>query len=77
MLKNVGLKKKLLVLCVFLSLMSVFIGGVSYYGSSKVSNSYDLVADSALPSLNKLNEMFLSYQSIRINLRTLGLMNLP
>ena len=76
MLKNVSLKSKLLVLCAFLSLMSVFIGGVSYFGSSKVSKSYDLVSDTSLPSLNGLNEMFLSYQSIRINLRTLGLMNL-
>ena len=74
---NVSLKTKLLVLCIFLSFMSVLIGTVSYVGSSKVSDSYDLVADTSLPSLNNLNEMFLSYQAIRINLRTLGLVNIP
>ena len=76
MFKGTSLKVKLLILCGFLSLVSVIIGMISYSGSVRVANNYDRVADDSLPNLNNLNEMFIHYQTIRISLRTLGLPNL-
>ena len=76
MKKNLSLKTKLVILCLTLATISGVIGCISYFGSSKVTKSYDKVADVALPNLTHLNDMFLAFRDIRINLRSLGLPNL-
>jgi methyl-accepting chemotaxis protein len=74
---RVSFKSKLISLCLFLSAVSVVIGVVSYNGLDDVSDSYEEVTDKVMPSMNLLNDMFLHYRRIRINLRTLGLPGLP
>lgn len=72
-MKSISFKTKLLGLCFFLSAVSGVIAGISYHGLNRVENSYSQVTEGVMPNLNLLNDMFLEYRSVRINLRSLGL----
>lgn len=76
MTKKWSLKTKLLGLCILLSLVSALVGLTSYIGTSRVADSYERVSDVALPKLKHLNNMFLYFRDLRINVRTLGLTDL-
>ena len=56
--------------------MTVATGATAWVGLSKVGQSYETVTDDAMPSLEQLNQMYLAYRGVRINLRSLGLDNL-
>lgn len=71
--KHISFRTKLLVLCFVLSGLSVGTALLCARGLSHVSNSYEEVTSKALPNIEKLNDMFLAYRAIRINLRSLGL----
>lgn len=73
---NVSFKAKLLSLCALLAAVSALIATISYRGLHSVETTYDKVTHGAMPSLNALNDMFLNYRAIRINLRSLGLSGL-
>ncbi|MGZ5279549.1 MAG: methyl-accepting chemotaxis protein [Pseudobdellovibrionaceae bacterium] len=73
MLNSLSLKLKLLLLCGFLSLVSVLVGGVGYMSLLSVETKYDKVAEESLPNIRLSDEMYQSFLKIRINLRTLGL----
>lgn len=70
---NLSFKSKLIGLCVFLSSVSAVISVLSYRGLHGVEASYDVITDGVMPNLNLLNDMYLDYRSIRINLRSLGI----
>lgn len=72
-MKQLKFKTKLLLLCVFSSGISFFIATIAYFGLTKVESHYEEVATISMPNLNNLNNMYLSYKGIRINLRSLGL----
>lgn len=71
-----GLKSKLLMLCVFMALVSVIIQGVSFRGLRNVKGGFEQVTSVAMPSLERLNNMYIAYRGVRINLRSLGLSGL-
>lgn len=73
MKKTLSFKVKLLGLCLFMAGISTMIGFIGYQGLERVEGSYGFVADTSLPNLENINDMYLSYRSVRINLRTLGL----
>jgi methyl-accepting chemotaxis protein len=73
MFKKLSFKVKLLLLCSFISSVSVVIGCVAYRALSNVDAAYDKVTQVAMPNLESANEMFVEYRHIRILLRTLGL----
>lgn len=64
-------------ICVSLSLLSGLVGSLSYFSLVKTQKSYEQVTNVELPNLINLNNMFLQYRAVRINLRTLGLPGLP
>lgn len=70
---NLGLKAKLILLCLFLSSIPIVVGGFAYFGLQQTSHSYEKVTETVLPNIEDVNEMFLSYRQVRIELRTLGL----
>lgn len=70
---NVSFKTKLLGLCGLMAAVSVLIATMSYRGLSSVEATFGEVTHGSMPSLNAMNEMFLNYRAIRINLRSLGL----
>jgi methyl-accepting chemotaxis protein len=76
MLAGLSLKFKLIALCLFLSLLTLTVGVVSYQSLSDVKSDYAVIPQKVMPKLEHLNEMFLSYRRIRITLRTLGLQGL-
>lgn len=53
--------------------VSLVIGLVSFRGIQNVETSYERLAETTMPNFNTLNDMILSYRSVRINLRTLGM----
>ena len=71
--KTLTLRTKLVGLCVLLSSVSLVISIVSNQGIHKVETNYNQIVDGSMPNLNTLNNMYLSYRAVRINLRTLGL----
>jgi len=73
---KLSFKSKLIALCLSLCSVSVIIGLTSFYGLKNVSSSYKHVTNVGLPNVMLLNEMFLSYRNIRINLINLGFLNL-
>lgn len=73
---NVSFKIKLIALCGFLALVSITIATMAYRGLHSVEATFNQVTHGSMPSLNALNDMFLEYRSIRINLRSLGLSGL-
>lgn len=76
MFKNVSFKKRLILLCVFMSTVSLIIGGVAIYGFITFSKVSDNVTRNVIPKLTLLSEMDVNYQKTRIQVRTLGLDNL-
>lgn len=68
-----SLKAKLLLLCSFMALIPVAVGGISYFGSNKISNGYEEVSNRVLPNVQMSNEMYLNFRNVRIGLRSLGL----
>ncbi|WP_412469989.1 MULTISPECIES: methyl-accepting chemotaxis protein [unclassified Halobacteriovorax] len=69
-------KKKLLLLCFFMSSVSLIIGGVALFGFKKFIEVSDEVNQSVIPRTTLLNRMDVNYQKTRIQVRTLGLDNL-
>jgi methyl-accepting chemotaxis protein len=76
MFDKFSLKTKLLGLCGALLFFTVLVGGVSYWGINKIDSSYNKIASSSLPKIQAIDNMYITYQKIRINLRTLGLSGL-
>lgn len=72
-MKNFSFKAKLLALCALSASITLTVAAISYKGLHDVEASYDQVADVAMPNLNALNDMYLAFREVRINLRTLGL----
>lgn len=70
---KLGVKGKVLGVCLILSLVLVGVGGVSFFGAQKVIHSYEKVSDVAMPNLDLTSQLYLHYQGVRIHLRTLGL----
>lgn len=68
-----SLKAKLIMLCLFISSVSMVIGTIAYRGLHEVEATYDVITDVVMPKLEGVNEMFATYRAIRITLRTLGL----
>ncbi len=72
MLERFSLKVKLLFLCGSLVFFILLVGGVSKWGSYQIDDSYNKIVTSSLPKLTSIDRMYLSYQQVRIHLRTLG-----
>ena len=70
---NLGLKAKLVYLCIFLSTIPIVVGGFSYFGMQETAHSYEKVTETVLPNIEISDRMYLSYQKVRIELRTLGI----
>jgi methyl-accepting chemotaxis protein len=70
---NLGLKAKLLLLCAFMSVIPVAVGGVAYFGMRNVAKNYEKVSEGVLPNVQSLDQMFLDFRRIRISMRSLGL----
>lgn len=73
MLKGLSLRAKLILLCCFLTLLTVIISISSYNGISRIISSNDRVVNDIFPNLQLVNSMALNYRKIRIQVRTLGL----
>lgn len=71
--KRLSLKKKLVGLCIFMTMVSSSIGLVSYIGFHRVDSIFNQIIESVVPKLEKANTMFAEYRRVRITLRTLGL----
>jgi len=76
MINNMTFKVKLLFLCFFMAAVSITISSVSLLGSERVNSSFKRVTNVAMPNLEVLNSMFLSYRSIRTDLTSLTLTGL-
>ncbi len=72
-MKNKNFKIKLIFLCVFLTLVSAIIGGVSTFGVSELATQSESFSNDIIPRKMYLDEMNVSYQKTRIEVRTLGL----
>lgn len=73
---KVSFKVKIIGLISGLSLLSVMISAMSYKGLNRVEDTYERVTDGVMPNLNLINNMYLEYRAVRINLRSLGLPDL-
>lgn len=76
MLERFSLKVKLLFLCGTLIFFILLVGGVSKWGSNQIDDSYNKIVTSSLPKITSIDRMYLSYQQVRIHLRTLGFLGL-
>ncbi|MFG1483300.1 methyl-accepting chemotaxis protein [Halobacteriovorax sp. HFRX-2_2] len=75
-MKNKNFKVKLILLCFFLSVVSIVISTVSYFGVSDLSEQSNFFSENIIPRSSLLSEMDVSYQKTRIQVRTLGLEDL-
>ncbi len=73
MKKSLSFRMKMLLICGFLSTISIVVGGYSYYSLTAVSKEYNKLADLAVPNIISINTMFAEFRQMRILLRTLGL----
>ena len=72
-LKNASFKTKLIMLCLFMSAVSITLGSIAYRALHQVESSYEHITTEVMPKLQAANEMFVTFRQIRISLRTLGL----
>lgn len=70
---KLGLKPKMILLCVLLSSFTLFVGAMDYHSLSKVEKEYTFIPHKVMPKLDQLATMFLNFRQLRITLRTLGL----
>jgi methyl-accepting chemotaxis protein len=77
MIKRLGIKGKLIVLCIALCALGATIGTIGFWGVTKVTTTYDKLPTLSIPNLEAVDELMLSFRRIRILLRTLGLEGLP
>lgn len=75
-MKNMSFRSKLICLCLFLSFVGCTIGVISTLGLGKVENLNLALTRQTIPRIAELNLMDISYQKIRIEVRTLGLAGL-
>ncbi len=68
-----GLKLKLVILSVSLSLLTVIVGGVGLFASKKVNIQYDSIVGKETPKLGLVADMYLAFREVRVSLRTIGL----
>lgn len=71
--KSLSLKAKMLLLCGFLSAITVAVGVTAYTSFQKVTGNYDGVVEISVPKMKLSYEMMLNYRRVRITLRTLGI----
>ncbi len=71
-MKNFSLKAKLLSLSIFLVMISVVLGGVSYWSLGKVIGEYSVIADTSYPNTSTFLQMFSNYRMARIEALQLG-----
>lgn len=76
MFEKFSLKTKLLMLCGTLLFFTFLVGGVSHWGMTKIDSNYHKIVTVSEPKIASINKMYISYQQVRIHLRTLGLPNL-
>lgn len=68
---------KLLLPSIVLSIVIGLLGLISYRSLSTTVERYSRVAKETLPNIQNTEEMFLAFRRVRIELRTLGLKNIP
>ncbi|PIK14096.1 methyl-accepting chemotaxis protein [Halobacteriovorax sp. JY17] len=73
---KINFKIKLILLCIFMSSVSLTIGIVSYLGFQKFTDLSKNINHDVIPRSLLLSEMDVNYQKTRIAVRTLGLANL-
>lgn len=76
MTKKWGMRTKLLLLCGFVSCVSMLVGFKSYIAMGDVVSDYNHVVTSIYPQISHLDDMMMSFRDSRIALRSLGLGNL-
>lgn len=72
-MQNVSLKVKLVILCLFMSLISVLVGVVGFWGLTLTSKYYSTVTDVSLPNVQSLARMATDYRGMRLRLLTITL----
>jgi methyl-accepting chemotaxis protein len=77
MTKQMGIKGKLIILCISLCILGAAIGIIGFWGVGKVTTTYDKLPAFSIPKLEAADDLLLSFRRIRIHLRTLGLPGLP
>ena len=73
MLNHLSLKTKLFFLCGALLFFTIVVGGVSFWGITKMDNGLNKIAKVSLVNIKSADNMYLYYSKVRISLRTLGL----
>ncbi|MBX3033186.1 MAG: methyl-accepting chemotaxis protein [Bdellovibrionaceae bacterium] len=73
MKRQLGLKTKLIGLCLIYCALNAVVGGIGYVALNRVSDEYEHISQVNMPNLNTLQNMLGDYRGIRIRLRTLGL----
>lgn len=71
--RNMSLKAKLMLLCVFMSVIPVVVGGFAFFGIKDLSHKYQKVTTGVLPNIEIADHMYLNFRQVRISLRSLGL----
>lgn len=72
-MKNLSFKGKLLSMCFVISLMSFIVFVFALNGFRIVERRYGIIVNQSMESLSLVNEVFLNFREVRINLRSLGL----
>lgn len=69
----IGIRGKIIGLCVAFSAVSVTVGTIGFYSSKQVSKEYSWIAETTLTNVEHVNHMFAEYRKVRIGLRSLGI----
>lgn len=72
-LKNTSFKMKIMFLCGLLLSITIVVGVVAYRGLNQVQTINESVVGHDVPGLLMVNGMALTYRTVRIELRTLGI----
>lgn len=76
MTANFSMRTRLLLLCGFISAISIGVGFKDYFSMKSVVADYDIIVDTIAPKVANLDEMQVAFRNVRIGLRSLGLAGL-
>ena len=74
--QNWALKTKLLALCAILSGVTAAVGGVGFFSLKDVGTEYGFITAKVMPKLERVNQLEIDFNSVRMGLRVLALTGL-
>lgn len=72
-MQKLGLKKKIMILVLSISIVSPIVAGIIIYRNTETSEQYKIIAENNLPRANLMGSVLSSFRQLRVDVRSLAI----